>query len=185
MWPLFILAFAAIAPLYATDPLVERALTKLDLIESGRAKPGSVMVFTPAEMNAWAQARVPAMYEGIRDPRVELGNGTGIGSAMIDFLKLRQGQGLPTNSLLAKLLEGERPLKVSVRLESAGGRATAYLTRLDVSGVAVTGAALDFLVNQFFLHLFPDAKVNRPFDLPDNIERIDIRPDGVRVTIRK
>jgi hypothetical protein len=40
-------------------------------------------------------------------------------------------------------------------------------------------------VNQFFLHLFPDAKVNKPFDLPDNVDRIDIRPDGVHVTIRK
>jgi hypothetical protein len=185
MRPLLVLALAAIAPLQATDAIVERALNKLDLIESGRAKRGSVIVFTPAEMNAWARARVPAMYQGIRDPSVELGSGAANGSAFVDFLKLRQGVGLQTNSLLSRLIEGERPLKVSIRLESAGGRATAYLTRLELSGVAVTGTALDFLVNQFFLHLFPDAKVNRPFDLPDNIDRIDIRPDGVHVTIRK
>src|ERR1700676_2069572 len=185
MRPLFVLALAAIAPLHATDAVVERALNKLDLIESGRAKRGSIIVFTPAEMNAWARARVPAMYQGIRNPSVELGNGAASGFAFVDFLKLRQGEGLQTNSLLARLIEGERPLKVSIRLESASGRATAYLTRLELSGVAVTGTALDFLVNQFFLHLFPDAKVNKPFDLPDNIDRIDIRPDGVHVTIRK
>jgi len=185
MRPLFVLALAAVAPLYATDPNVERALNKLDQIESGRAKRGSVIVFTPAEMNAWARARVPAMYQGIRNPSVELGSGAASGFAFVDFLKLRQGEGLQTNSLLARLIEGERPLKVSIRLESARGRATAYLTRLELSGVAVTGTALDFLVNQFFLHLFPDAKVNKPFDLPDNVDRIDIRPDGVHVTIRK
>jgi hypothetical protein len=185
MRPLFVLALAAVAPLFASDAIVERALNKLDLIESGRAKRGSVIVFTPAEMNAWAGARVPAMYQGIRNPSVELGSGAASGFAFVDFLKLRQGEGLQTNSLLARLIEGERPLKVSIRLESAGGRATAYLTRLELSGVAVTGTALDFLVNQFFLHLFPDAKVNKPFDLPDNVDRIDIRPDGVRVTIRK
>ena len=178
-------ALAAISPLHATDAVVERALDKLDLIESGRAKRGSVIVFTPAEMNAWARARVPAMYQGIRNPSVELGSGAASGFAFVDFLKLRQGEGLQTNSLLARLIEGERPLKVSIRLESARGRATAYLTRLELSGVAVTGTALDFLVNQFFLHLFPDAKVNKPFDLPDNVDRIDIRPDGVHVTIRK
>lgn len=179
------LALAAIAPLHATDAIVERALNKLDLIESGRAKRGSVIVFTPTEMNAWARARVPAMYQGIRNPSVELGSGAASGFAFVDFLKLRQGEGLQTNALLARLIEGERPLKVSIRLESASGRATAYLTRLELSGVAVTGTALDFLVNQFFLHLFPDAKVNKPFDLPDNIDRIDIQPDGVHVTIRK
>ena len=59
------------------------------------------------------------------------------------------------------------------------------MTRVEISGIAVTGAALDFLVNQFFLQLFPDAKVNQPFELHDNIERIDIQPDGVRVTMRK
>jgi hypothetical protein len=98
---------------------------------------------------------------------------------------MRQGEGLATNFLIAKLIEGERPLKVSVQLESGHGRATARLTRLEISGVAVTGAPLDFLVNEFFLHLFPDAKVNQPFELHDNIESIELRPDGVRVTIKK
>ena len=182
---LFLLALAAIAPLIAADPALQGAWDKLDRIESGQARPGSVIVFTPAEMNAWARGRVPQMYQGVRDPSVRLGAGTATGSAFIDFLKMRQGEGLATNSLLAKLIEGERPLTVAIRLESGGGRATAHLTRLEISGVAVTGTALDLLVNQFFLKMFPDAKVNQPFDLPDNIERIDLRPTGVRVTIGK
>jgi len=185
MRPLLLLALAAVLPLRAADSAFERAEKKLDRIESGHARPGSVIVFTPAEMNAWARGRVPQMYQGIRDPGVQLGAGTATGSAFIDFLKMRQGEGLATNSLIAKLIEGERPLKVSIRLESGQGRATVRLTRLEISGVAVTGAPLDFLVNEFFLHLFPDAKVNQPFDLHDNIERIELLPDGVRVTIRK
>jgi hypothetical protein len=185
MWPLLLLALAAVLPLRAADAAFERAQKKLDRIESGHPRPGSVIVFTPAEMNAWARGRVPQMYRGIRDPDVQLGAGTASGSAYVDFLKMRQGEGLATNSLIAKLIEGERPLKVSVQLESGHGRATARLTRLEISGVAVTGAPLDFLVNEFFLHLFPDAKVNQPFELHDNIERIELRPDGVRVTIRK
>jgi hypothetical protein len=185
MRPLLLLALAAALPLRAADPAFERAEKKLDRIESGHAHPGSVIVFTPAEMNAWASGRVPQMYQGIRDPSVQLGLGTATGSAFVDFLKMRQGEGLATNSLIAKLIEGERPLKVSVQLESGHGRATARLTRLEISGVAVTGAPLDFLVNEFFLHLFPDAKVNQPFELHDNIESIELRPDGVRVTIKK
>ena len=185
MRPLLLLALAAVIPLRAADAAFARAESKLDRIESGHARPGSVIVFTPAEMNAWARGRVPQMYQGIRDPAVQLGAGTASGSAFVDFLKMRQGEGLATNSLVAKLIQGERPLKVSVQLESAQGRATARLTRLEISGVAVTGAPLDFLVNEFFLHLFPDAKVNQPFDLHDNIDRIELRPDGVRVTMRR
>jgi hypothetical protein len=185
MRPLLVLALAAVLPLRAADPAFARAESKLDRIESGHARSGSVIVFTPAEMNAWARGRVPQMYPGVRDPTVQLGAGTATGSAFVDFLKMRQGEGLATNSLIAKLIEGERPLKVSIELESSHGRATAHLTRLEISGVAVTGAPLDFLVNEFFLHLFPDAKVNQPFDLHDNIERIELRPDGVRVTMKK
>jgi len=185
MRPPLLLALAAILPLGGADLPLRRAENKLDRIESGHARPGSVIVFTPAEMNAWARGRVPQMYQGIRDPSVQLGNGTATGSAFVDFLKMRQGEGLDTNFLIAKLIEGERPLKVSIQLESAHGRATAHLTRLEISGVAVTGATLDFLVNEFFLHLFPDAKVNQPFELHDNMERIELRPDGVRVTMRK
>jgi hypothetical protein len=189
MRPLLLLALAAIPslcrPLNGADAAFQRAENKLDRIESGRSRPGSVIVFTPAEMNAWARGRVPQMYQGIRDISVQLGTGAATGSAFVDFLKMRQGQGLPTNSLLAKLIEGERPLKVSIQLESIRGSATARLTRLEISGIAVTGAALDFLVNEFFLHLFPDAKVNKPFELHDNIDRIELRPDGVRVTMRK
>ncbi len=185
MRPLLLLALAAVLPLGAADPAFARAESKLDRIESGHARPGSVIVFTPAEMNAWARGRVPQMYQGVRDPSVQLGMGTATGSAFIDFVKLRQGEGLATNSLIAKLIEGERPLKASIQLESSHGRATARLTRLEISGVAITGAPLDFLVNEFFLHLFPDAKVNQPFDLRDNIERIELRPEGVRVTIKK
>jgi len=189
MRPLLLLALAALpslsVSLIAADPAFERAQNKLDRIESGRPRPGSVIVFTPAEMNAWARGRVPQMYQGIREPSVQLGTATATGSALIDFLKMRQGEGLTTNSLIAKLIEGERPLKVSIQLESSHGSATARLTRLEISGVAVTGTALDFLVNEFFLHLFPDAKVNKPFELHNNIDRIELRPDGVRVTMRK
>lgn len=183
MRPLFLLILAA--AVYAANPVLDRVDYKLNLIDSGRARRGSVIVFTPAEMNAWARGRVPQMYKGVSDPSIQLGMGTATGSATIDFLKMRQGEGVATSPLVAKLIEGERPLKVSVQLESAGGYATAKLTRLEISGIAVTGAPLDFLVNQLFLKMFPDAKVNQPFELRDNIDRIELRPDGVRVTIKK
>jgi hypothetical protein len=180
MRPLFVLFIAA--TLYAANPALDRVDYKLNLIDSGHAPRGSTIVFTAAEMNAWARNRVPQMYQGIRDPALQLGMGTATGTAIIDLLKMRRGE---TNPLVAKLIEGDRPLKVSVELESAHGRATAKLTRLEISGITVTGAPLDFLVNQFFLKMFPDAKVNQPFDLRDNIDRIELRPDSVRVTIKK
>ena len=182
---LFLLAIAIAPALAAADPVFERAWNKLEAIESGRARAGSVIVFTPAELNAWVQARVPQMVDGISNPRLEPGTNTATGSALVDFLKMRQAEGVATNPVLATLIEGERPLKVSVRVESSGGRCTVHLMRVEISGIPATGPVLELLVSAFFRPLFPDAKIDQPFELGDNIDHIEIRPAGLRVIIKK
>ncbi len=177
-------AFALLSP--AADPLYESARRKLDLIEAGKVPRGSVINFPQQEINAWARVRVPEIVpEGLRDMRVELGMNTAAGYAIVNFLKMRQAQGTSTNWLISKIIEGERPLKVSVRLESGGGRCTVYLTGVDLSNVSANKTVLDFLLNTFFRPLYPDAKINEPFDLDYNIDRIEIRPTGARVTIKR
>jgi len=171
--------------LSAADPLYESAERKLDLIESGQAKPGSTMVFTLAEVNAWARVSVPEIVpQGIRDPRVELDAGSANGYALIDFLKMRQGDGASTNWLISRLIEGERPVKVSVRLSSGGGRCTVDLTRVEVSNVAVNATVLDFLIKTFFLPLYPDAKIGEPFELGYNLDRVELSSGQVKVTVK-
>lgn len=175
----------AATALLAADALYESAWHKLERIEMGRAEPGSVTVFTPAEINAVLRSSVPQTVEGIRSPQIQLGAGAASGTAIVDFLKMRRGEGVATSPLIAMLLEGERPVKVNVRVESAHGTATVFLTGVEISGVAATGRMLDFLVRQVFLPLFPDAKINQPFELRDDIDHIDVRPDGVRITMRR
>jgi hypothetical protein len=183
---LFLLLAGATLALAAADPLYESARRKLDMIEAGKAKPGSVITFSPGEINAWARVRVPEIVpEGIRDQRVELGMNAADGYALMDLLKMRHTKGQSTPWLMAKLIEGERPVKVSIRLESGGGRCTVYLTRLEISRIAANKTVLDFLVRTFFVSLFPDAKINEPFDLDYGIDRIDIRPTSVRVTMKR
>ncbi len=181
----FLLAVFALA-LSAADPVYESARQKLDLIEARQAPPGSVVVFTPEEIDTWARVRLPEIVpEGLRNPRATLGTDTGTGYALVDFLKLRHAQGEATNFFLRKLIEGERPVKATIRLQSGGGRATVFLTRVELSNVVADGTVLDFLMKTFLLPLYPDAKINEPFDLGYDIDRIDIRPSGVRVTFKK
>jgi hypothetical protein len=180
----FLILFALARP--AADPVYESARRKLDLIEGRQAKPGSAIVFTPGEINAWTRVTLPGIVpEGIRNSRVELGVDISTGYALVDFLELRHAKGAATNPLLAKLIEGERPVKATVRVESSAGRCTVYLTRVEVSNVVAKGQLLAFLINTFFLPLYPDAKIDEPFDLDYNIDRIDIQPSGIRVTIKK
>jgi hypothetical protein len=171
---------------YAADPLYDSAQRKLDALDAHGVPRGGSVKFTPEEINAWARVKVPEIVpEGMRNQRVELGNGTATGYALADFLKMRQAKGQATNWLFAKLIEGERPLVVSVRLESGGGRCIVHLTRVEISHAVANATVLDFLIKTFFMPLYPDARINEAFDLTDDIDRIDVRPSGVIVTIKK
>ena len=54
---------------------------------------------------------------------------------------------------------------------------------MDVSGVKARGAVLDFLIANFLLPIFPDAKIGSPFQLQHQVERFEISPQGVNVRI--
>jgi hypothetical protein len=170
----------------AVDPQAENVSRKLELIESGQAKPGSSIEFTAAELNAWARAKAPAAVpEGFRQPRLELGNGTATGYALVDFLKVRRAAGIQTNWLVAKLIQGEKPVRASAQIVSSNGRATVHLTRVEIGGLAVSGSTLDFLIENFFLPLYPNAKIDEPFELAGGIDHIQVTPAEARVYIKR
>jgi hypothetical protein len=170
----------------AVDPAAASVTRKLDVIQSGRAKPGAVFVFTAAELNAWVRIKAPMVVpEGLREPRLVMGNGTATGYALVDFLKLQHGAGIETNWLISKLIQGEKRLMASAGIQSANGRATVHLIRVEIGGLAVSGATLDFLIDTFFRPLYPDAKIDEPFELSDRVERIEVTPAEARVYIKK
>jgi hypothetical protein len=170
----------------AADPVAASVSKRLDLIESGQARPGSVFRFTPAELNAWVRVKAPTVItDGFRQPQLVLGNGEATATALIDFLKVRHANGIETNWLIAQLIQGEKLVKARASIQSAHGRATVHVVRVEVGGLAVTGAALDFLVQNFFLPFYPEAKIDEPFDLAGNVDRIEITPAEARVYIRR
>ncbi len=180
------LVLAVAAALSAADPLATNVTRRLDLIESGKAKPGAVIHFTQAELNAWVRMKAPTIVPaGFRQPRLVLGNGEASASALIDFLKVRDASGIPTNWLIAKLIQGEKLVTTRATIQSAHGQATVHLVRVEIGGLAVTGAPLDFLVQNFFRPFYPNARIDEPFELAGDVDRIEVTPAEARVYIRK
>ena len=95
------------------------------------------------------------------------------------------GYGVETPWLISKMIQGERPLTVHARIDSARGHATVHVDSVELSEVTVSGGALDFLINTFFLPVFPEAKINKPFALADGIERIEAVPGQARVVMKR
>jgi hypothetical protein len=159
---------------------------KFQQIEKKQVKHGSRIPITAQELNAYVEAELPKVAPaGVRRPSVELiGNNTASGAALIDFVKLRSAQGKAPNWIVRKLLEGEHEVEVTARVRSAGGKAVVDVERVEVAGLPISGAALDFLIENYLVPNYPEAKIGKPFDLKYGMERIEVMPGTAYVVMR-
>jgi hypothetical protein len=183
-WPLALVAVPLLV--YSSRSDYTSAQHKFDLIESERLKPGAKVTLSQREINAYVEEELPKVApQGVRDAKVELGAGMATGSALIDFVKLERARGNPPGWLMRQLLQGEHPVTVTARIISGGGRATVDVQRVEVSGVAIEGRMLDFLIQNYLLPYYPDAKVGEPFAMSHRIDRLDVQPARVDVILKK
>lgn len=184
VWPLALLALPLLV--YSSRSDYDSAQRKFDLIENDRLKPGARVTLTLRELNAYVLEEVPKVApQGVRDPKVELGAGTATGTALIDFVKLRSAQGTPPGWLMRQLLQGEHPITVTARIDSGAGHATVNVQSVEVSGITIEGRLLDYLIHDYLLPYYPDAKVGEPFELSHRIDRLEVQPTHVDVVLRK
>lgn len=184
--PSIVLLAAGLAmPLFPSASTEYQAVVhKFSLIQQDSLKPGSRVVLTPGELNAYVRQEVSEVAaDGVRNPRLELGPGTATASALIDFGKLRRAEGKPPGPIMAYLLDGERPITITARIRSAGGTATVEVQQIEISGITIEGRLLDFLIHNYLMQMYPNAKVGEPFELGHRIERLDVQPSAVGVVI--
>jgi len=183
-WPLAFLALPLLVHSARSD--YASCQRKFDVIETDRLKAGSRVTLSQRELNAYVEQELPKVVpQGVREPKLELGAGTATGSALIDFVKLQSAQGKPPGWLMRQLLQGEHPVTVTARIDSAGGRATVNVQSVEIAGITIEGRMLDYLIHNYLLPYYPDAKVGEPFELSHNIERLDVEPARVDVILKK
>ncbi len=162
----------------------ESARRKIEMIEEDRAAPGERIWLSLEELNAYARQQVAEQVpQGLRSPKLELAPALATGSALIDFLKIRELKGPPPNVLLRWFLSGERPIRAVAGIHSARGQATVTVQQVTISGISARGAVLDFLIENFLLPFYPEAKIGRPFQLKHNVDRFEIGSAGVMVVM--
>lgn len=159
---------------------------KFQQIEKQQVKRGSRIPITAQELNAYVETELPKVAPGgVRQPSVELlGNNRASGTALINFVKIRSAQGKPPGWIMRTLLDGEHEVRVTTSLRSAGGKATVNVEKVEVAGLPISGAALDFLIQNYLLPNYPDAKIGKPFDLKYGMDRIEVTPGTAYVVMR-
>ena len=175
-----LLAFVGVAPVWAQNS----ARKKMDRLERDET-PAGWLTFTLKEVNILAAEVVAREMPGggVTRTNVELGRNRAIGSARIDFAKVREGAGETPGALARLLLGGEKDVSVEAAFRSAGGTCQIDVVRVVISGFEIQGRLLDWLVENYVVPLYPTAKVGMPFEIGYHVERLEISPARVRVHI--
>jgi hypothetical protein len=168
-----------------SDAVLKSVERKFEQISEERLPPGTRVTITERELNVYLRHNQTNLAgKGVRDAFVNLATMRVEGSAIINFLKLRQAANAERpNWLMRQMLNGERPVEVQTRLFSRNGRATVEIQKVSISGVEISGDTLDVLINRFVKPWYPDAQVNEPFELGYNIERLEVRQKAVDIYI--
>ena len=184
---LFALAFLVCAVLIASRTDYLNAKRKFQAIEKYQVKPGSRVPLPSTEINAYVQVELlEAVPQGVRAPRIDLeADNMATGRAMINFLKIQNGKNAAPGWLMKRLLDGEHEVVVTAKISSGAGKATVFLQRVEVAGIPIEGGALDFLIENYLLPNYPNAKINRPFDLKYRMDRLEVSPGIAYVVMQK
>jgi len=159
---------------------------KMDDIVKDKTRPGDRIYMSNRELNAYLAAQAVAIApKAIKNTKVELAEGSGSASAMVDFLELNKARNGPSNYLMDKILEGQRFVKVSVHVQTKAGKVRVDVDRVEVAGAAMSGAALDFLIQRYVLPQFPTAKIDQWFSMEHHMDHIEIHQSGATVVIGK
>jgi hypothetical protein len=183
---LFLSVLAATSVMVGSRSDYQSVQRKFQQIEKQQTRPGSRIPITARELNAYVQTELPKVAPpGVRKPSVELlGDNRASGRALVDFVRLRSAQGKPPNWLVRKLLEGEHDVRVTTRVRSGGGKAVVDIEQVEVAGLPISGGALDFLIQNYLVPNYPDAKIGRPFDLKYGMDRIEVTPGTAYVVMQ-
>jgi hypothetical protein len=159
---------------------------KMDDIVKEQTSPGDRIYLSLREMNAYFYAQAEAIApKAVHNTKVELSEGSGTASAMVNFLELNKARGAPSNWLMEKMLEGERFVKVSVHIQSEHGKGRVNVDRVEVGGAAISGAPLDYLIQNYVVPQFPTAKVDQWFTMDHHMDHFEIHQSGATVVIGK
>lgn len=175
------------APDSLPSPDARSAHDKIRVLRTGKPAAGTKITLTGPELRAWVQdeAAYWASY-GATNLRFTLAPGRATASGDINFLKAHKAAtGQEANWLLRNLFSGTRPVSVTARFSSAGGKGRVDVERVEVNGIAVDGVALDYLIQDYVKPNFPDARVSEWFPMDFRVDHFTVLPSGVTIVIGK
>ncbi len=172
----------------ADSGISEQAATqmeqKLAVILENAAKPSgpTTVYLSEQEVNSYFRYRMGAKIPvGVSDVTLDFRPDRPSGTAIVDFDQVKAASKKRVNAVLDYLLSGRKPVAVTGHFTSSAGQGLFHLEEVSIGGFTLRGALLDTVIRHFVVPRYPNVAIDRPFQLPANIEQIAVEEGRVRV----
>lgn len=146
-----------------------------------RAKPDQTpTVLTEAEVNAYLASGSYDFPQGVKSVRLKGTPGTIEALTRVDFDAITASR-RSANPLLM-LFTGTHDVRVVARAEGSGGMGEVHVDTVEMDGVRVPRAALEFFIERYVTPKHPQARLDTRFKLPHKIDLARIGSGQVTVT---
>ena len=169
---------AGIGPSRAEALQFSRKLSELSS-DSGHAS-RKTLEFTEREIDSYVYYDLSQYFpRGLHEVRIKLLDDSIAAQARINFDEMQSGGNTGKNPLLNALLKGEHTLQVNGRVKAQNKVGSYDIMGLLIDQNEVPKPLVDLLITKLVLPKYPIAKPNTNFELPYEIEKIDVREGKV------
>src|SRR5437773_6776129 len=151
-----------------------------ELSSASSHSPRKTLEFTEREIAAYVYYDLSQHFpRGLHEVRIKLLDDSIAAQARIDFDEMQSGGNTGKNPLLNALLKGEHTLQVNGRVKAQNKVGSYDIMGLLIDQNEVPKPLVDLLITKLVLPKYPIAKPNTNFELPYEIEKIDVREGKV------
>ena len=158
------------------------AKKKIDRINSGSLRNGETVILSENEINSFFKYdHSGEMPEGVREVKVDLGEGGAVVRVFVDLSRAQDQQGAPGGIVWRFLLRGERKVVAHCRYRSADGYGRLDVDSVEIDGRTVPRFIVDWLIASYVNPQIPDFEVGKTVGLPKKVQEIRVQPARVVV----
>jgi hypothetical protein len=162
----------------ASNGGLEEKLEELRIRYENGSKEAKDFEIQEAEANDYLRAQKADIPEGVESPWMRFQEGTTLVGATVDLEKFRAN--LPS-SMLFQLLRGRVPVEIEARFQGDKGMGKLELQRVTLGGFDLPESLVESLAQSETANrvLPPGFRMGEPFELPYDLETIQVRQGSV------
>jgi hypothetical protein len=137
-------------------------------------------VLTQSEVNAYLASGEVNLPEGVKSVRFQGKPGMIEAFARVDFDQITASR--RSSNPLLRLFTGTHDLHVMARAKGAGGMGEAHVESVEMDGVTVPRAALQFFLERYITPKYPEVALDTSFRLPYKIDLAIVGDQQLTIT---